>query len=343
MEGRAASGWVDEDEKKRSVDVESVTLKGLAGDLDTAMRAGTVRRHSPVPTGFDVLDEVVGGGLRPGTLTLVGGPPAVGKTIAALQWARNVADDGHDAMVVSFEHDPADLFLRVVAMELGPEPESLEHVRKRLLGEVASDGLDDVLSVTSAPVAERLARYGERLHLVSALGRDTTVTSIDAQLDAHLSAGGRRPVLFIDYLQKLTPDGNVLSETEHVTRSVEAVKDLALRRNLPVVCIVASDLDGLRARRIRLHHLRGSSALAYECDVALMLNEKATAVSKVHLDFDSVRASSFHDWVVMTVEKNRGGPAPIHLEYRKEFNRYRFDPDGTVMTDRVADERLGVA
>ncbi|MGH8875474.1 MAG: ATPase domain-containing protein [Acidimicrobiia bacterium] len=59
------------------------------------------RGHSPtrrrtIPTGFEVLDRVLGGGIRTRDLTLVGGQPGIGKTISTLQWARRAAVEEAD-------------------------------------------------------------------------------------------------------------------------------------------------------------------------------------------------------------------------------------------------------
>lgn len=328
-----------------------VTLSGFADRLDVALMSGGTTTRRPLPTGFPVLDEVVGG-LRPGTLTLVAGPPAIGKTILALQWARNVAAAGHHALYVSFEHDVRELFVRAIGTELSAG-EGLDTVARRLLGgETCREGLAGLFdsAETADTVATALADHGRRLRLASALGRDTTVDAVEALLDDEGSdfhdtdrdtddggLGADCPLVVVDYLQKLAVGDRDRPEAERITSAVEALKDLALRADLPVVCLAAADTDGLRSARVRLHHLRGSSALAYECDLALILNDKATAVSPVHLDYDPVRAATFEDWVVLTVEKNRSGPTPVHLEFRKDFSRFRFNPRGGVVTERLAD------
>lgn len=57
----------------------------------TARQEGTIR---PVSTGFEDLDEQLGGGLERGTLTVIAGRPAMGKTAFGLALARNAADEG---------------------------------------------------------------------------------------------------------------------------------------------------------------------------------------------------------------------------------------------------------
>ena len=68
-----------------------------------------------------------------------------------------------------------------------------------------------------------------------------------------------------------------------------------------------------------------------------MLNDKITAVSKRHTAFDTVRADDFRGQVVMSIEKNRSGPAGIDLEFRKDFAHYRFNPIGSVLEEQLID------
>ena len=72
-------------------------------------------------------------------------------------------------------------------------------------------------------------------------------------------------------------------EAERVTEVVERLKDHAMEHGVPVVAIVASDRNGLENARVRMQDLRGSTAVAYEADVALLLNEKSHVVARHHL------------------------------------------------------------
>jgi replicative DNA helicase len=74
--------------------------------------------------------------------------------------------------------------------------------------------------------------------------------------------------------------------------------------------------------------------------VILMLNDKHKAVSKIHLSYDTLAAQGFREWVVMSVEKNRGGPNLIDLEFRKDFVHYRFDPLGGMVKEKLISERM---
>ncbi len=304
-------------------EIDRVSLADLARTGGGALLAGT-SSAATFMTGFTPLDEHLGGGLREGELTLIGGAQALGKTTFALQMARNVVAAHHDANVVYFcyEHPPQQLLERLVALEsaLLADPYTL-----------AAD--DDAL----ARALEAVTSYGDRLHVVRARGGRTGLPDIADVVRQH---EGRRPVVFVDYLQKVFVDGMPGDEAERVTRVVEGLKELSLEFSVPVVAIVAADRAGVGPGRTRIHHLRGSTALLYESDVVLMLNNKWQIVSRAHLMYGAVDADRFKDYVVCTVEKNRNGRSGVDMEFRAHFDQSRFDPAGTAVAERLIDDRI---
>jgi replicative DNA helicase len=323
----------------------SARLTQVLSDIDTQLTTRSAADVRTVQTGWDVLDEMLGGGLHAGELALLGGPPGVGKTIAALQWARNIARAGHRSLYVCYEHEPAALLVRLLALEAA-EAGGDRTVGRTLLDALgradrAGLSLEDTLRHTPAGLEalERLRAYADRLTLVRALGAHTTVDELRELVDANTDPG-QRTAVFVDYLQKIPLHPEPEHESEKVTRTVEALKDLALDYHVPLVVLSAVDRAGLEVSRLRMHHLRGSSAVSFESDVVLMLNDKHKAVSKVHLSYDERAARSFREWVVFSVEKNRGGPNLIDLEFRKDFSHFRFHEDGGLVSERLVDERM---
>jgi replicative DNA helicase len=334
------------DQRRRT---ESQSVAEVLDQLDQRLQAHSEIDVRRVTTGFGILDDMLGGGLNTGDLVLLGGPPGVGKTIAALQWARTVARAGHTAIFACYEHEPTTLLVRLLALESGEAGIQEDAFARDLTslmaeGDVEGRGLDAVLAGhTGGTLAlERVREYADRLILTRASGSHTTTEELGRLIESHRPAEGST-VLFVDYLQKIPLHPEPATEAEKVTRTVEALKDLALERHLPVVLLSAVDSEGMRASRIRMYHLRGSSAIAFESDVILMLNSKEKAVSKVHLAYHTRGAQAFRDWVVMSVEKNRGGPNLIDLEFRKDFRHFRFDPEGGIVAERLVDERLDEA
>ena len=69
-------------------------------------------RAARIPTGLGELDRVLGGGLVPGSLVLVGGEPGVGKSSLLLQALGAIGAAGMRALLVSGEESPAQVRLR---------------------------------------------------------------------------------------------------------------------------------------------------------------------------------------------------------------------------------------
>jgi DNA repair protein RadA/Sms len=67
---------------------------------------------SPQPTGVAELDRVLGGGLIPGSVTLLGGEPGIGKSTILLQAAAEVAARGRKVLYLSGEESAQQVRLR---------------------------------------------------------------------------------------------------------------------------------------------------------------------------------------------------------------------------------------
>ncbi len=80
-------------------------------------------RSGPVPTGLAELDRVLGGGLVPGSVTLLGGEPGVGKSTLLLQVLAAMAGTGAPVLLVSAEESAPQVRRR--AERLGPLPPGL--------------------------------------------------------------------------------------------------------------------------------------------------------------------------------------------------------------------------
>ncbi|HUH07003.1 MAG TPA: DnaB-like helicase C-terminal domain-containing protein [Egibacteraceae bacterium] len=318
------------------------TVAQLLTELDAAANAGARPDSKVMGTGFDPLDQVMEGGIRQHDLVLVAGAPGIGKTVAALQWARSIALSGHRVIYACYEHEEPVLIARLLAQELRTTPVDKDpDLVRNGLRDIAESrrSLSELAAATPAFAAgsRSLSAYAERLWLVRASGGRTGLKELEQIAVEHRNGP---MVLFIDYLQKVAIQPEQADEGEKVLRITEGLKELALSNDVAVVAVAAADRTGLEARRLRLHHLRGSSALAYESDVVIMLNDKARAVSKVHLAYDPVRAETYKHYVVFTIEKNRSGQAGIDMEFRKDFAHYRFDPRGGYVAERLVDERL---
>lgn len=325
------------------------SMADVLAATDESLNRGVSAAARVTATGFPPLDTYLGGGLRAGELCLLGGPQGLGKTTMALQMARNAVRAGSSAVYISFEHDAATMLERLVALEageqLGVEGLPLRRVREAMEATGQSASLADRLSTApgGADAVAAVRGYADRLLLHRALGSRTDLAEIAAVVIEATRLSGQPPIVVVDYLQKVYVDAPEAHEDERAAVVVQGLKDLALELAVPVLAVVAADKAGIQAgRRLRVHHLRGTSALAYEADVVLVLNDKFDVVARHHLVYDVTNAERFRDYVVMTIEKNRSGLDKIDLEFRKRFEQSRFEVDGHDVAEQLVDERVFV-
>ncbi|MBN8637776.1 MAG: AAA family ATPase [Anaerolineae bacterium] len=336
------------------------TLTQVLNEADDRVTRGDLVDYVPLPTGFDPLDGFIGGGLRKTELVLLGGAQGIGKTIATLQVARNIAmRPDQYVFYLSYEHTETHLMHRLLCMESINPPEIdlsrglklrdlyqiiVAQRAKEFMGREGGAGsLQAILrdNPKTAPGLGRILRYADRMILVKASPAVTTLRSIKEMTARLCDATGGNVAVFIDYLQKIAvhPE-RPRDENDKVTIIVEGLKDIAMSLDVPVWAIVAADREGLKSKRIHLFHLRGSSALDYESDIALIMNNKYQIMSKDHAAFNPYTAKQFRDWVVWTIEKNRAGRAMQDMEFQLHGQHFAFDPRGQKVQQTLIDDKI---
>ncbi|MCU0501639.1 MAG: AAA family ATPase [Anaerolineae bacterium] len=326
------------------------TLNEVISEVEAEVASGGSDRLRPMPTGFNPLDDVLTGGLRPGELLVIGGAFGVGKTIWGLQVARNVvqADRNTTAMYICYEHDRAHLLSRLLCLESAEAGFRDDALTLRKIGDLSLNapkgvGLVSRLQRTPryATLVDTLHAYGDRLTLVKASGDASTLTEIRRWVESAVAKGARRMLVVVDYLQKIPVDYRTLeAETEVTTFLTQGLKELAMASHVSVVAIAASDRPGLKARRMRLSDLRGSSALQYEADIGLILNNKYSIVSREHMVYNPSQAGEMRNWVVMSVEKNRAGRNAVDMEFLLDAPHFRMLTQGDFVRERLVDEKV---
>ncbi len=201
--------------------VETVAASPVTGKAATVARGPSqpvlladVRadEHPRLATGFGEFDRVLGGGFVPGSITLIGGEPGIGKTTLLSQTAARVGNRQHPALYVSAEESPQQIKLR--ADRLGLDPYSMQLLAEtdvEAIIETARASRPRLLIIDSI---QTIASSG----VTSAPGSISQVRECTLHL-MHLAKASETAVLLIGHVTK---DGTVAGPRalEHIVDAV---------------------------------------------------------------------------------------------------------------------------
>ena len=115
-----------------------------------AINEVTAKDEERISTGFSELDRVLGGGVVPGGLVLVGGDPGIGKSTLLLQVCRNMANNGMNVLYISGEESLKQIKLRANRMgEFNDNLKLLSETNLETIEATVLDGKPDVVVVDS--------------------------------------------------------------------------------------------------------------------------------------------------------------------------------------------------
>jgi replicative DNA helicase len=272
----------------------------MNGTLDLLERVGD--RDQPtrwVPTGFEDLDDLLGGGMWPGHLVVIGGRAGMGTSTLAMDLVRSAAVyNGIQTLLVCPDTSINELNLRLIAAT-GKIP--VNHMRNGVMREENWDAVAKVMEkVTSAPLRLNTNPY----------------LTVDALADAvaEAVAHGTRLVV-LDGIQSLVPVSPRDTRYHELCEQVHGIKRLARAHNIPIV--VTSKLNRLSESRVDkrplLHDLRNAGDIEDVADVVILL----------HRD-DMYEAESTRPGEAdLVVAKHRHGPTrSLVLAFQGHYGRF---------------------
>jgi replicative DNA helicase len=239
--------------------------------------------RAQVPTGWPDLDELLGGGMRAGSLVIVGARPSVGKTSAALGMALSAAQDNLPTVFVTLEQSQIDIANRLLCAMTGlPFPD------------IELDRLTDSLD------RERFAEAENQLAALPLKIIDESYSRL-SQIVSSARAERRHGLrlLILDYLQLLRPDDDRVHREQQVAGMSRTLKRLARELDAVVVCLAQlnRDIESRDRKQPRLSDLRESGAIEQDADVVLFLDRPAIHDPDAHPCEGNI-----------IVAKNRNGP-----------------------------------
>jgi len=261
-----------------------VAVKSALADFLATNEGGS----SALPTGFSSLDELLGGGLKDGTVSVLAARPGVGKSALALWFTLSAARHGKKTSYVSLEMSATECGARLLTASSGQRrvyskgaytPQNISHLH------------DTANAMSTWPIRFKDDAEDSLDSITGFVQRESVERGVD--------------LLVVDYLQLVNAPGD--NPYQSVSYASRAFKKLSMQQNIPVLLL--SQLRRIDDRAPALSDLRDSGSIEQDADIVLMLHRTEESKDK--------------DSICVHVAKNRNGPGgKVNLTFEKAFGRF---------------------
>ena len=114
---KAWNSFVEETISQNIVSTTGKKTSAISSKEPAVLSSVSLSKEDRIRIGIDELDRVLGGGIVPGSLTLVGGDPGIGKSTLLLQVCQKLAAQGRKVLYISGEESLKQIKIR--AMRIG--------------------------------------------------------------------------------------------------------------------------------------------------------------------------------------------------------------------------------
>lgn len=270
-----------------------------APDFDTLLETTVAAYEVPVATGLATpwpeLDDLLGG-LRPGTLTIIGGRPGAGKSVLGVNIAIHAAAGRHRTLLASLEMPRSEVMDRLIANAASV---NLERLMKHRLTDW------DWVQV------ERAAHSLKDLPLRIEDDASLSVAGIRSLARDSTRADGLHLVV-VDYLQLVKPAEAKAPREQQVAAISRSLKLLARDLEVPVVALAQVNRGPTQRANTRpaMSDLRESGAIESDADIVML----------IHHDEDTKKRGE----IEIEVGKNRNGRCGlVSLGWSPQYARAR--------------------
>lgn len=338
---RISQGVRDAEEEERAAYLRTST----ANYIDSFNRSVDDSVNDPMyASGFMQLDDMLDGGLYEG-LYIFGAVSSCGKTAFAAQIADYLAKDGHDVLYFTLEISRKRLMARSISRhtllywmnEYGKDARELQNAKtgrgitdgKRYTGYTDPYGrvhegytANEIKGIKEATKA--YAEYADRLYIYEKTGREPlNVDTIEQAVKDHIHFTGRKPIVFIDYLQILDVHDPRATDKQNTDYSINELARLVREYGLIIIAISSFNRESYRGngQEVSMSAFKESGLIEYGADV--LLGMQLTGTGTKDFDFDKAKDKDPRS-IEIKVLKNRDGKTgeKTYFDYYPAFNLF---------------------
>lgn len=308
--------------------------------------ANDANRKPAIPTGFASLDAALGGGLQQG-LYILGAVSSLGKTTMALQIADFIAQSGAaPVLYYTLEMTQNQLisrslsrmtFLRALAQSDYQQAQSLAWTSQGILKGWEHGG-DPARVELLRGCLQSYASWSSNISFVDAslTGAQPSASQIDADVAYFTKTHGVAPVVFVDYLQIMSSDGERWDERKATKESVKALKNLAMAYDIPVF-LISSFNRAAYDSPVSQSSYKESGDIEYSADALLGLQFKG--VGESGFSVQEAKNSEPRQIEAVFLKNRVGKDSTIAFSYDAAHNLYYEAAASSVAEGDLTDQK----
>lgn len=214
--------------------------------------------HDGLSLGLPVVDDLMAGGLRPKTFSVVAARPSMGKTWVGNMMARAIAGTQKPAIIFSAEMGMEQLATRFLATETGID-----------LGSILSRNFSDQDLQRMAAAAGRL---NHPIYIDDTVGSALTLNHIKSVCHKIKRRHGEVGVVVVDYIQLLGDRGSG-NRAGEVGKYSGGMNDLSKTLDCPVIALAQLNrgVEGRQDKRPMLSDLKESGDIEQDAHTVIFL------------------------------------------------------------------------
>lgn len=326
-----AKEWAASDstrEEENNLTQDSLVKYSAANALKQFEKNISSGRYKPTPTGESVFDEMLGGGFYPG-LYVIAAATGFGKSTFCLQLADELASKGEDVVYFSLEMSQDELIARSLSRltYLKARNKKFARTTRDILQRSIIPGDNrDFINEYNQVYSDSLSAFenmADRLFYRDGSSDRITITEVE-NFVGQLVESGRRPFVFIDYLQFLKTDIQNLTDKQQADKVIEAFKRLSTRYGITVVAISSINRQSYSSKA-GLSALKESGQIEFTGDAVLMIQPADVADDNAKDKYEEVLSKEERDLEVVLLKNRYGALGKAYFRFFAKFNLFDGD------------------
>lgn len=242
----------------------------------------TSERLSPTPTGFNNLNNLFKGGIPKGLLT-IGALTSLGKTTFILQLADQLAQLGDsDILYFTLEMSKEELISKSISrltfLEAYRKTKNLEEASKQAKNNLSilQGNRYKYYSEEEKALIEKAfsdySSFAKRIYFIDSVATGgIDINEIEKIILEHIEKTGRKPIVFLDYLQIIKSPDFHLSDKQATDFNISALKRISAKNSLLIIAISSLNRASY-CEKVDLNSFKESGAVEYTNDILIGLN-----------------------------------------------------------------------